>query len=417
MAATMSRIVRGVGGLRRRMCSWGVMSSVTVRPRLELGDLVDAPLMPSALVLAAHEGLHAGPGELGTHDPSAHRQDVGVIMFTAEACCHRVRRDDAADARDLVGHDALAGAAPAEHDAALAVAGRDRPGGRGDDVGVVDRLGRVGAEVDGLVAHGAQPVDDRSLEREPGVIGGHGDAHRAVPPQPARRSTTPARRSTLSAARASAARMREATKISQASSTSSVTRRSLRSARPMLSAPATVFPQPVEEPVPVVGAEEDDGEVLDLAGLDERHGLEQLVERAEAAREDDEALGVLDEHRLAHEEVAEGDVEVEVGVAGLLVRQLDGAADRVAAGFLAAAVGRFHDARAAAGDDREAGRREPGAEPAGIRVGGVVLAPERADPKTVTAGPRRASASKPSTNSPMMRRARQASVSRKDVSA
>ena len=33
--------------------------------------------------------------------------------------------------------------------------------------------------------------------------------------------------------------------------------------------------------------------------------LEQLVEGAEATREDDEALGVLDEHRLAHEEVAE----------------------------------------------------------------------------------------------------------------
>ena len=48
--------------------------------------------------------------------------------------------------------------------------------------------------------------------------------------------------------------------------------------------------QPVEQPAPVLGAEEDDREVLDLAGLDEGERLEQLVEGAEAAGEDDEAL-------------------------------------------------------------------------------------------------------------------------------
>jgi hypothetical protein len=94
--------------------------------------------------------------------------------------------------------------------------------------------------------------------------------------------------------------------------------------------------------------------MVDLAGLHQRQRLEQLVEGAEAAGEDDEGLGVLDEHRLAHEEVMEelGDVDVRVGP--MLARQLDGQPDRYAVRLLGAAIGRFHDARASTGDDGEA---------------------------------------------------------------
>ena len=76
-------------------------------------------------------------------------------MFAPEARCHGVRRDDAADARDLVGHDALAGAAAAEHDARWQSPAATAPGGRGDDVRVVHGLGRIGAEVDRLMAPSA----------------------------------------------------------------------------------------------------------------------------------------------------------------------------------------------------------------------------------------------------------------------
>src|ERR1051326_3499524 len=44
--------------------------------------------------------------------------------------------------------------------------------------------------------------------------------------------------------------------------------------------------KPRHHPAPVLFAEEDDGEVLDLARLDERERLEHLVERAVAAGED-----------------------------------------------------------------------------------------------------------------------------------
>ncbi len=46
--------------------------------------------------------------------------------------------------------------------------------------------------------------------------------------------------------------------------------------------------------------------------------LEQLVQRAEPARQDDEALGVADEHDLAREEVVEAQGDVQVGVRRLL---------------------------------------------------------------------------------------------------
>ena len=93
--------------------------------------------------------------------------------------------------------------------------------------------------------------------------------------------------------------------------------------------------------------------MVDLAGLGEREGLEKLVEGTEAAREDHEPAGVLDEHHLADEEVAELDSQVDVVVERLLVRELDVAADREPAALLGAAVDRLHHSRPAAGDDRE----------------------------------------------------------------
>ena len=89
--------------------------------------------------------------------------------------------------------------------------------------------------------------------------------------------------------------------------------------------------------------DEDDREVADLAGLDEGQRLEQLVERAEAAGQDHERVGVLHEHRLAGEEVAELDAEVDVRVeptARGAARCCSRSTGRRAS--LAAAVGRLH---------------------------------------------------------------------------
>ena len=68
----------------------------------------------------------------------------------------------------------------------------------------------------------------------------------------------------------------------------------------------------------------------------------------------DEAVRVLEQQDLAHEEVVAGDPAVHVRVRILLVRELDVAADREAAGVARAAVGGFHQAGTAAGHDGEA---------------------------------------------------------------
>src|SRR5688500_1142763 len=111
---------------------------------------------------------------------------------------------------------------------------------------------------------------------------------------------------------------------------------------------------PLHHPVPVILAIQDDREVLDLAGLDEGQRLEQLVERPESNRKDDEALRVLHEHDRAHAEVAELHAEVDVLVQPLLEGELDVGADGQAAGLLRPTVGGLHDAGPATGDDREA---------------------------------------------------------------
>ncbi len=96
------------------------------------------------------------------------------------------------------------------------------------------------------------------------------------------------------------------------------------------------------------------GKLLDLLGDDQVQRLEQLVERAEAAREHDEPDRVAHEHHLAGEEVLEGDRDVLVGVRRLLARQLDVQPDRQRPGVPRAAVAGLHDPGPAAGDDREA---------------------------------------------------------------
>src|SRR4051812_38392117 len=68
---------------------------------------------------------------------------------------------------------------------------------------------------------------------------------------------------------------------------------------------------PAPQPAPVRAAEEDDREVLDLAGLDQGQRLEEFVECAKPAGKDDERRRVLDEHRLAHEEITKVDRQVD----------------------------------------------------------------------------------------------------------
>src|SRR5271157_4949752 len=106
---------------------------------------------------------------------------------------------------------------------------------------------------------------------------------------------------------------------------------------------------------PKPGADEHQGEGPDLAALDQGRGLEELVKGPKPAGQADEGAGVLDQHDLADEEVAELDHVVKVGVRPLLVRQEDVAADAPAAPLLGPTVSRFHHPGTASGHDSETG--------------------------------------------------------------
>ncbi len=120
--------------------------------------------------------------------------------------------------------------------------------------------------------------------------------------------------------------------------------------------------QETDERHPVRRADQDDRKAGDLACLNQRQRLGQLVERAEPAGQHDERVRVLEQQHLAHEEVVAGDEAIEVRVRRLLERQLDVAADRSAAGVARAAIGGLHQARAAAGHHGEAERAHAAAD-------------------------------------------------------
>ncbi len=92
-----------------------------------------------------------------------------------------------------------------------------------------------------------------------------------------------------------------------------------------------------------------------FAGLHQRQGFHQLVQRAESARHHDVGAGEFDEHHLAREKMLEGLADVLVVVADLFVRQLDVQPDAGRFAVERALVGGLHDAGAAAGDDRKSG--------------------------------------------------------------
>ena len=119
--------------------------------------------------------------------------------------------------------------------------------------------------------------------------------------------------------------------------------------------------------------DEDDGDHVALAGLEEREDFEPFVEGAEAAGEESDGVALFDEHQLAREEVFHVH---ELGVAGddrvgrLLEGEHDVEAHRVfAAG---AEMAGFHDAAGGAGDDEPADLGHGAAEFDGLLVAGFV---------------------------------------------
>jgi transketolase len=86
--------------------------------------------------------------------------------------------DGSADTGELVRRHRGADAGAADEDAALRLAGEEGLAEGAGDVGIVDaRLGLVDAEIDGLVARGANRVGDSRLQLDPAVVERDGHLH------------------------------------------------------------------------------------------------------------------------------------------------------------------------------------------------------------------------------------------------
>jgi hypothetical protein len=109
-------------------------------------------------------------------EPQAERQHVGVVPPARPARGLRVRAERGADAGNLVGRNADAGAGPAADDAEVGVARRD--GARDADRGGPPGLFLVGgaAEARHGVAARLEKLDQTVDETRP-FVGSEGDAH------------------------------------------------------------------------------------------------------------------------------------------------------------------------------------------------------------------------------------------------
>ena len=104
---------------------------------------------------------------------------------------------------------------------------------------------------------------------------------------------------------------------------------------------------------PIVATEQDDRHRLHAVRLPQGERLEHLIERTEAAWKEHDSGGPQDEVKLSQCKILELKAEFrrDERIGLLLAGQLDVEADRLASDIEGTTVGRFHDARPAAGDD------------------------------------------------------------------
>jgi len=135
--------------------------------------------MTSALVVGLQPQREDLVREAEGDDPSAHRQDVGVVVLARQSRGVEIVAEGGADARHLVRGDLFALAAAAKDDAAFGAAVNYGPA-HGEAVRrIVHRFLAVGAEVVHSVAEPRQRQLQVLFQQEAGMIGADGDAHSA----------------------------------------------------------------------------------------------------------------------------------------------------------------------------------------------------------------------------------------------
>ena len=142
-----------------------------------LGNLIEPPLVPSALEGRLQPQRKDFVGEPERDDAAAHREDVGIVVLAREARRVDIVAERSAHAGDLVGRDLLALAAAADDDAAIGAALGDRPAHGDADGRVVHRRLAVRAMIVDRMAEPLERPAKVLLQQKPGMICADGDSH------------------------------------------------------------------------------------------------------------------------------------------------------------------------------------------------------------------------------------------------
>jgi hypothetical protein len=144
----------------------------------EAGDLSQAAFVAlRAGEFGGHVLADEVDGQFGTDHAGAEAHDVDVVILDGLMGGEGVVAGGGAHSFELVGGDAGSGAAAAEQDGAVGAFVEDGLGYGARVVGIIDGVGRIGAEVDGFVSQFAQFFDDSRFERESGVIACYSHLH------------------------------------------------------------------------------------------------------------------------------------------------------------------------------------------------------------------------------------------------
>jgi hypothetical protein len=141
-------------------------------------NLIDAPLMPSALERCRQPECHDLVCQPGPDDPSANGEHIGVVVLPRHPRRVELVAERRTHAGDFVGRYLLALTAAAHHDAAIGLTAHDGATDPGADRRVVNRILRVRAVIVDIVAEPPQRCDEVLFEREAGVVGADRDPQR-----------------------------------------------------------------------------------------------------------------------------------------------------------------------------------------------------------------------------------------------
>jgi hypothetical protein len=135
-------------------------------------QFVDALLMVAAVEFRAQEHFDAFFRYRFADHPSAHRQNIRIIMLAAQPRARGIMRKRATDMRMAVGGDRNADARSADQNAVSGLAGLDGIGQLAGVIGMVDGIGAICAQVQPL--HIGQSNFQGFFEGKAPVITGNG---------------------------------------------------------------------------------------------------------------------------------------------------------------------------------------------------------------------------------------------------